>query len=434
MRPRVRNTIASGLGGGAKQPRGPAGEVSPTDDESEAWPVPDLTILQTARHDPPPLPVPAIFGDAWGQWIEAAAEGKGAPCDYVAGALLAVAGSLIGKSRWAHPYGDWREPPVIWSVLVGNPSSRKSPGLDAVRAPLEALSDRLMTAAAPALEAWRKRKEIADLHDAAWREKYKQAVKKRESLPTYPAEADAGDEPLGPVLEINDATVEGLTKFLARQQRGTLVVRDELAGWLGGMNRYHGGSSDRPFWIEAYCGRRHAVDRVSRDGEEVRRLSVSLVGCIQPEPLSSLLLKPDDDGMVARFCPFWPLLSPPKRPVRMSDSGCAEQAFGRLHGLKMPTDYEGDPKPDFNPFPETAQARLDAFTREAFEWEKEAEGSGLLVSFIGKTNGLSVRIALILTFLDWAASDQIDPPVEISEDYCLRAVGFVRDYALPWPA
>ena len=115
MRPRVRNTIAFGLGGGAKQPRGPAGEVSPTDDESEAWLVPDLTILQTARHDPPPLPVRAIFGDAWGQWIEAASEGKGAPCDYVAGALLAVAGSLIGNSRWAHPYGDWREPPVIWS-------------------------------------------------------------------------------------------------------------------------------------------------------------------------------------------------------------------------------------------------------------------------------------------------------------------------------
>ena len=213
--------------------------------------MPDLTILQTARHDPPPLPVPAIFGDAWGQWIEAAAEGKGAPCDYVAGALLAVAGSLIGNSRWAHPYGDWREPPVIWSMLVGNPSSRKSPGLDAVRAPLEALSDRLMTAAAPALEAWRKRKEIAGLHDAAWRETYKLAVKKREPLPTYPAEADAGDEPLVTVLEIDDATVEGLTKFLARQQRGTLVVRDELAGWLGGMNRYHGGSSDRPFWIEA---------------------------------------------------------------------------------------------------------------------------------------------------------------------------------------
>ena len=158
---------------------------------------------------------------------------------------------------------------------------------------------------------------------------------------------------------------------------------------------------------------------------------MSLVGCIQPEPLSSLLLKPDDDGMVARFCPFWPLLSPPKRPMRMSDSGCAEQAFGRLHGLKMPTDYEGDPKPDFIPFSKAAQAHLDAFTREAFEWEREAEGSGLLVSSIGKANGLSVRVALILTFLDWAASDQVDPPVEISEDYYIRAVRFVRDYALP---
>jgi len=48
-------------------------------------------------------------------------------------------------------------------------------------------------------------------------------------LPARPPEADAREEPHVPKLEVNDATVEGLTKILARQFWGTLVVRDELA-------------------------------------------------------------------------------------------------------------------------------------------------------------------------------------------------------------
>jgi hypothetical protein len=115
----------------------------------------------------------------------------------------------------------------------------------------------------------------------------------------------------------------------------------------------------------------------------------------------------------------------------MSDSGFAERAFGRLYSLKMATDYEGDPKPEFIPFSDAARTRLDAFILETHDWEREAEGFGLLVSFVGKANGLSVRIALILSLLDWAASDRDDPPSEISDEHYARAAGFVRDYALP---
>ena len=75
-------------------------------------------------------------------------------------------------------------------------------------------------------------------------------------------------------------------EILAQQPRGTLIVRDELAGWLGGMNQYKQGESDRPFSIKAYGGRRYAVDRESKDRRVVQRLTVSLVGGIQPEPLT----------------------------------------------------------------------------------------------------------------------------------------------------
>ena len=65
------------------------------------WPAPDMSLVSSERRDPPPFPA-EVFGP-WGDWIAAAAECKGAAPDYVGHALLTVAGSLIGNTRWAAP-------------------------------------------------------------------------------------------------------------------------------------------------------------------------------------------------------------------------------------------------------------------------------------------------------------------------------------------
>ena len=91
-------------------------------------------------------------------------------------------------------------------------------------------------------------------------------------------------------------------------------MRDELAGWLEGMARYSGGGSDRPFWLEAYGGRGFTVERMGREPLTIDRLSIGVVGGIQPDRLNTLLFKSDDDGLLARFLPIWPEPAPLKRP------------------------------------------------------------------------------------------------------------------------
>ena len=55
-------------------------------------------------------------------------------------------------------------------------------------------------------------------------------------------------------------TIEKVATLLATAApKGLLIVRDELAGWLGGMNQYH--DAGRAFWIEAYGGRPYRVER-----------------------------------------------------------------------------------------------------------------------------------------------------------------------------
>lgn len=87
----------------------------------EHWPAPDIGMMQPAR---PPVPVLSdeafrrIFGP-WANWISTAAKVKGAPVDYVALSLLVTASTVIGNSRWASPWSGWKEPPILWGMLVG---------------------------------------------------------------------------------------------------------------------------------------------------------------------------------------------------------------------------------------------------------------------------------------------------------------------------
>ena len=170
--------------------------------------------------------------------------------------------------------------------------------------------------------------------------------------------------------------------IVSRQPRGALLSRDELAGWLQGMTRYSGGGWDRPFWLEAYGGRGYTVERMGRDPVHVDRLSVGVIGGIQPERLRTLLMKSDDDGLLARFLPIWPNPAPIRRPCLMHDELFMENALGRLLMLDMPMDGDGQKRPWFIPFTEEARNLMDEFRQAVRRWEETSEG--LLKSFVGK--------------------------------------------------
>ncbi|MBD0275821.1 MAG: DUF3987 domain-containing protein, partial [Acetobacteraceae bacterium] len=102
------------------------------------WP-PLYRELATAEALPPPPLDLGVFPGPWPRWISRAAVGAGAPPDYVACALLAVAGATVGNTRWGSPWEGWRHPPVVNVACVGLPSAGKSPAIDAVAGPLAAL-------------------------------------------------------------------------------------------------------------------------------------------------------------------------------------------------------------------------------------------------------------------------------------------------------
>jgi len=259
----------------------------------------------------------------------------------------------------------------------------------------------------------------------------KKAVKNRDSPPAEPPEAAEPERPRKRRTSSTDPTVEAARDLSAANPRGLLLYRDELPGWIAGMDRYGGkAGGDRPFWLQSYEGDRWSADRV-KDGDEGRdvpHLTWGIVGGIQTDKLASMLLTGDDDGLSARFIYCWPA-----PPAEVSDPPDGEglpfelkSMLRRLRELPMPD----EPEPVVLPFTAEAREVLQEWRREVKGMEGDA--AGLFLSWLGKLPGMAVRLAVVFSHLEWLGQALETPlPEAIGVDAVVRAVGFLAGYAVP---
>jgi hypothetical protein len=401
--------------------------VSPavTGPESE-WPEPDLSVLQPNRRAPPKLPID-IFGDRWARWIDRAAESAVAPVDYVVAPLLAAASALIGNARWPQAWQGWKEPPHLWCGAVGDSGDGKSPGADAIIAHVLPFVECRMVADFPdTLREKQTEIEAAKVRLECWKEQVREAVKNGTALPQQPGPVPR--DPIEPVLMMSDTTIERVASLLATATpKGVLLTRDELAGWLLGMNTYNEGG--RAFWLEAYGGRRYRVDRQKlSEPIIISNLAVSWYGGIQPAKIVEVQ-QGADDGLMGRFIWFWPNPFPFEQPRRPPDTDWAIMAFDRLRMLEL-VPSESGLRPLVVPLDDAAIRHLVRFGK--LMQEQKETTAGLMRSAIGKARGLVLRLSLVLQYLRWCAEDGYTaPPNTIGEDAVSAAARFVSEYVLP---
>ena len=141
-------------------------------------------------------------------------------------------------------------------------------------------------------------------------------------MPPKPENTEEPPRPTRKRIITNDPTVEKVARLVLENPKGMMLFRDELAGWIGALDKYGGAGGDRAFYLESYGGRAYAVDRM-KDPEPivVPSLTLSIMGGIQPDRLATLVLSGDDDGLAARFLYLWPERTPPKRPDNPVPSG-----------------------------------------------------------------------------------------------------------------
>ena len=291
----------------------------------------------------------------------------------------------------------WAEPCILWTAIVGESGTHKSPALEKALAFVQRREG---------IEAQRY-EEAMQIHadELARYERSRDAWRKSK-------QSDPPQKPVEPVrkrLLCLDATVEALATILADNPHGVLVARDELNAWLGSFNAYNSGRSDAASWLEMHRGNPLTVDR--KGGERrtihVPRASVSLTGGIQPAVLRKALGRDHfDNGLAARFL----LAMPPRRPRRWTDDELpveAEQAMGRvfdqLWSLCGVSGGSADAEPIALAFsPDGKAAWVEFYNKHGSE---QSGLSGDLAAAWSKLEGYAARLALLVHLCRWAQDD-----------------------------
>lgn len=231
---------------------------------------------------PPPAWPAGILPDALERYADSQARSIGVPLDMIAVPLLVFAGGTVGNMVRLQLKPTWNVFPTLWAGVIGEPSDKKSPTLGAAQWPVNELQNALY-------ERWQAEKAEYDAEHVD---------KKGSGFP--------------PKLEhifTTDATMEALTRILS-ESRGVTIIKDELSGFIGGMDKYRGGKGkgdDRQNYLSLWAGTTIKADRVTGGTLYAAHPVAGVYGGIQPDIAGTLHNRDGArDGMVERFLLYWP--------------------------------------------------------------------------------------------------------------------------------
>jgi len=394
-----------------------ADEENPNDAWEEPIPLPK-GLPPVDKLDPAMLPNP-LRG-----WIMDICERMQIPPDFAAIGAVVVASSLIGRKIGIHPkrYDDWLVVPNLWGAVVGRPSLLKSPALAEVMKPLSRLISKAYERHEEDLKAYEAEAVAAEAMKAAFKDEVKQAAKEyrkagnRSKLDEAVAEHSNFEPPEKPTVrryKTEDATVEKISELLLQNPEGILVHRDELSGWLRNLDK-QGREGDRAFYLESWNGTgSFDVDRIGRGSLHIPALCLSILGGIQPGPLSSYVWastqgKEGDDGLLQRFqLLVWPDIQKEWRNVdRWPDAEAKSRAYEVFKELDMLTaeDFGATPEGegDIPAVRFTLEAQL-AFDKWRDELETALRSDELvpaLEAHLAKYRSLVPSLALIFHLIE----------------------------------
>jgi len=204
------------------------------------------------------------------------------------------------------------------------------------------------------------------------------------------------------------ATTESLYKMMLANPRGILLSRQELLGWIKGMNQYSKGG-DGEFWLEVHDNETIMVDRVGVS-MFIERFFVNVFGGIQPKRIAELAQESrGDNGFIPRLLFAFP---DDLRKPKLSDAMADQRIVNEYHKIiknidRMPSgiavDEENDMRYTINSIvlkmeEEAAKIYLQ-FLHNNTELQNNAQND-LERSIYAKMDSYALRFALILEMIN----------------------------------
>ena len=266
-----------------------------------------------------------MLPDILQQYVDNNAERLSTSTEYVAIPLIIALASAFGTKVSIFPKlkDDWEVVPNLWGAIIGNPSTKKSPALDAGMKPLRNLTYKAKAEYEQAQKDFAAQREINEYKTKAIKSEL-QKLAKDQAQQDDDAENKITDDDLKakaqsiaetnqvnehmPVMRryiANDSTYQKLGELLSQTNNGLLVERDELIGLLASLHGESNGEA-KEFYLAAYNGTgSHVMDRVIRGSVFIEHHCLSVIGGIQPNKLERYLERTikglDNDGFIQRF-------------------------------------------------------------------------------------------------------------------------------------
>lgn len=377
-------------------PRDPFADADPIGGGVEPSTAARADPASESRHEFLPFPVEALPEPVKAFVTEASGAIR---CDptFVALPLLAGLATAVGNTRRIQLKPTWLEPMILWTAIVGESGTQKSPALDVPMAPLKNRQAKLLAEYAD--ERAEYENKLEEFNDS----KRRRSGNDHDGIPGRPV------APTAKRIYCADITIEALAKRLSHSPRGLLLLRDELSAWISSFDQYKSSrGSDAGNWLELFRGGALLVDRkVNDETIHIPRASLCVAGGIQPVVLRGVLGQQHvENGLVARLL----LAMPPRAPKVWTDAVVSHSTALRLEGLyEKLFNLEFDCRGDREARPLDLQ--LTELGRE--EWIKfvnqhgaeQAARSGALAAAYSKLEGYCARFALLVHLIREATRD-----------------------------
>lgn len=337
-----------------------------------------------SRYEPPLLPDRVLPGIVE-RFARTHAETMGCdPAGLAMAALTACAAAIPDRIKVQVKRHDptWTESARLWTALIGQPSTKKTPIMSAALRPLNKIDAELFS-------EYVIRQEEYEALDA----------KERKATP----------KPQQRRLRISDATIEAAQEVLKDSPDGVLSQQDELSGWFGAMDKYSAGKgamADRGFWLQAFNGGSYALNRISRGAALIPNLSISILGGIQPDPLRRIVSESVDDGLIQRLLPVQLRPAVLGKDEPQDDSVRRYGELVRNLWLLQPPHQallRGEAVLNFSEAAHSVRSRLEARHLEMISTEVI---SAKMAAHFGKYDGIFARLCVL-----WHCIENVDEPV-----------------------
>jgi hypothetical protein len=323
------------------------------------------------------------------EMITTCAETYGTPRDYWAGAALIA--SALGIGNKLQLMTNYPNVPVLWMVLLGDVSSGKSHPVDFCLNYFKELDSRSIM----------KYNEDLDAYEKA----LKLAPKERSAMGiTGPPE-----KPKCFQYILNDFTPEAMVEAHGVNNRGLLIERDELKGWIDDFGRYNK-SGEQSNMLTSWSGLGISYNRKTSGIMNIAHPCIMVCGGMQPALLHSLASDYRvENGFLSRLC----MIYPDKTDKAVYNDTILpeyirfrwEKYLSRLVSMKPQTEI-----------------RLSSEAKGKYsEWYNlnaqltNAETSGYLKGVYGKLDIISLRLAIVIRGMNLACEGLVSPEISGGE-------------------